>query len=45
VDSVVFLEIEIDADMQKKEIDLIVMGSRGMGDASNYFGSVAREII
>ncbi|MBC8516713.1 MAG: universal stress protein [Nitrosopumilus sp.] len=21
------------------------MGSRGMGDASNYFGSVAREII
>lgn len=33
------------ADNKKNGIDLIVMGSRGMGDASNYFGSVAREII
>lgn len=33
------------ADNKKNGIDLIVMGSRGMGNAANYFGSVAREII
>lgn len=33
------------AENKKNGIDLIVMGSRGAGDASSYFGSVARAIM
>jgi nucleotide-binding universal stress UspA family protein len=30
---------------KKNGVDLIVMGSRGAGDAATYFGSVARAIM
>ena len=33
------------ADNEKNGIDLIVIGSRGMGDAVDYFGSVTREVM
>ena len=33
------------AENKKNAIDLIVMGSRGAGDAATYFGSVARAIM
>ncbi len=33
------------AENKKNGIDLIVMGSRGAGDAPSYFGSVARAIM
>jgi len=33
------------ADDKKNGIDLIVMGSRGAGDATSYFGSVAKTIM
>ncbi len=33
------------AEDKKNGIDLIVMGSRGAGDAASYFGSVAKAIM
>ena len=33
------------ADDKKNGIDLIVLGSRGAGDAASYFGSVAKGIM
>ncbi len=33
------------AENEKNGIDLIVMGSRGAGDAATYFGSVAKAIM
>ena len=30
---------------KKNGIDLIVLGSRGAGDAASYFGSVAKGIM
>ncbi|MDH3204085.1 MAG: universal stress protein [Nitrosopumilus sp.] len=36
--------VEFDDD-KKNGIDLIIMGSRGAGDAASYFGSVAKTIM
>ena len=33
------------ADDKKNDIDLIIIGSRGAGDAASYFGSVAKTIM
>ena len=33
------------ADDEKNGVDLIVMGSKGTGDAANYFGSVAKTVM
>ena len=33
------------ADDEKNGVDLIVMGSKGTGDAANYFGSVAKMVM
>jgi len=33
------------AENEKNGVDLIVMGSRGAGDAASYFGSIAKAIM